>query len=56
VGIGLGITPRLRRGVIPVPLTDITIRNVKPGAKPITLFDGEGLYMLVSPTGVSGSG
>ena len=32
-------------------LTDITIRNVKPGAKTIKLFDGHGLYLEISPTG-----
>lgn len=32
-------------------LTDITIRNTKPGAKPIKLSDGGGLYLLVQPSG-----
>lgn len=34
-----------------MPLTDAAIRNAKPAAKPITLFDGSGLYLLVNPTG-----
>lgn len=32
-------------------LTDITIHNTKPGAKPIKLSDGGGLYLLVQPSG-----
>jgi integrase len=32
-------------------LKDITIRNCKPGDKPIRLFDGGGLYLEVSPGG-----
>lgn len=34
-----------------MPLTDITIRNAKPRAKPYKLTDGLGLYVLVQPTG-----
>jgi integrase len=34
-----------------MPLTDTTIRTVKPGTNPMSLFDGGGLYLLVSPTG-----
>ncbi len=34
-----------------MPLTDITIRSVKPGTKTIKLFDGHGLYLEISPTG-----
>ena len=34
-----------------MPLTDTTIRNTKPGAKPKRLFDSGGLYLEVSPTG-----
>lgn len=34
-----------------VPLTDKKIENAKPAAKPQHLFDGEGLYLLVTPTG-----
>ena len=34
-----------------VPLTDIKIRNAKPKEKPVALFDGGGLYLLVTPSG-----
>ena len=34
-----------------MPLTDTTIRNTKPGAKPKRLFDSGGLYLEVSPSG-----
>jgi len=34
-----------------MPLTDIAIRNAKPGSKPIKLFDERGLYLELSPTG-----
>lgn len=32
-------------------LTDTTIRNAKPSEKPQKLFDGNGLYLYVSPSG-----
>ena len=34
-----------------MPLTDTTIRNAKPSAKPAKLYDGGGLYLEVSPAG-----
>lgn len=34
-----------------MPLTDTTIRNAKPGTKPVRLFDGGGMYIEVSPAG-----
>jgi hypothetical protein len=34
-----------------MPLTDTTIRNAKPGEKPVRMFDSGGLYLEVSPTG-----
>lgn len=34
-----------------VPLSDVQIARVKPQAKQITLFDGGGLFLLVTPTG-----
>lgn len=34
-----------------MPLTDTTVRNVKPRSKPFKLADGEGLYLYVSPAG-----
>ena len=32
-------------------LTDVTIRNAKPGVKAIRMADGGGLYLEVAPTG-----
>ena len=32
-------------------LTDIKIRNAKPNKKPLKLFDGGGLFLLVTPSG-----
>jgi len=34
-----------------MPLTDVTIKNIKPKEKNIKLFDGGGLYLLVTPIG-----
>ena len=34
-----------------MPLTDKSIRNSKPGDRPIKLFDGGGLFLLVVPAG-----
>ncbi|MFH1911546.1 MAG: integrase arm-type DNA-binding domain-containing protein [Pseudomonadota bacterium] len=34
-----------------MPLTDIKIAKTKPQKKPQTLFDGGGLYLLITPTG-----
>jgi integrase len=34
-----------------MPLTNIEVKNAKPQAKPYTLKDGEGLFLLVSPKG-----
>lgn len=34
-----------------MPLTDTTIRNAKPGVKPIKLYDERGLFLIVTPTG-----
>ncbi|MCA7901938.1 integrase arm-type DNA-binding domain-containing protein [Burkholderia cepacia] len=34
-----------------MPLTDLSIRNTKPTEKPIKLFDGGGLFLLVTPAG-----
>lgn len=33
-----------------MPLSDVTIRNIKATDKPQKKFDGDGLYILVSPT------
>ncbi|MDX1251108.1 MAG: integrase arm-type DNA-binding domain-containing protein [Gammaproteobacteria bacterium] len=32
-------------------LTDTAIRNAKPGVKPAKLFDGRGLFLIVTPAG-----
>jgi integrase len=32
-------------------LTDTAVRNARPGDRPRKLFDGDGLYLFVSPTG-----
>ncbi len=34
-----------------MPLTDIAIRNAKPGAKPVKMADGQGLFLFVTPAG-----
>jgi integrase len=34
-----------------MPLTDVAIRSAKPGAKPIKLSDGSGMFLLVTPAG-----
>ena len=34
-----------------MPLNDVECRNAKPRSKPYKLFDGEGLYLLVTPRG-----
>ena len=34
-----------------MPLTDRAIRNAKPADKPLRLFDGDGMYLEVAPTG-----
>lgn len=34
-----------------MPLSDLAIRNTKPGPKPQKLFDGGGLFLLVTPEG-----
>ena len=32
-------------------LTDVAIRNAKPGAKPVKLSDAGGMFLLVTPAG-----
>jgi hypothetical protein len=34
-----------------VALTDVAIRNAKPGAKPVKMTDGGGMFLLVTPAG-----
>ncbi len=33
------------------PLTDTGVKKAKPGTKQVTIFDGGGLFLLVTPTG-----
>ncbi|HQQ09575.1 MAG TPA: Arm DNA-binding domain-containing protein, partial [Novosphingobium sp.] len=32
-------------------LTDVAIRNAKPGEKPLKMADGQGLFLFVTPAG-----
>lgn len=34
-----------------MPLTETAIRNAKPGARPLKLFDGGGMFLLLNPNG-----
>jgi integrase len=34
-----------------MPLSDTAIRNAKPGAKPVKMTDGGGMYLLLNPNG-----
>ena len=34
-----------------VPLTDMRVKKAKPQKKAVMLFDGDGLYLLVAPSG-----
>jgi len=34
-----------------IPLTDLKVQKAKPHGKPISLFDGGGLYLLITPSG-----
>lgn len=34
-----------------MPLTDVAIRNAKPGEKPIKLADGGGMFLFITPAG-----
>lgn len=41
----------LAKNEVIVPLTDIAVRNAKPGEKPIKLADGDGFHLYVTPAG-----
>lgn len=41
----------IAKGSYPMPLTDTAIRNAKPGAKPVKMFDERGLFLIVTPAG-----
>ncbi len=34
-----------------MPLTDKAVKNAKAGDKPVKLFDGGGMFLLVTPAG-----
>src|SRR5882724_9319840 len=36
---------------MPMSLSDAKVRNAKPKTKPYKISDGEGLFLLVTPTG-----
>jgi len=37
-----------------MPLSDVKVRNAKPREKQYKLFDGDGLFLLVTPNGKKG--
>jgi len=46
--------PKMEESPMPkriAPLTDTKVRTIKPTKKPLKLFDGGGLFLLVTPTG-----
>ena len=49
LGVYWGADPGEARN--PMALTDVAIRNAKPGAKAIKLADGGGMFLLVTPAG-----
>lgn len=51
LGATLGASESPLPRVAPMSLTDTTIRNAKPGEKPLKLFDARGLYLEISPAG-----
>lgn len=47
-----GVTPFFPRQMeVPMPLSDLQIRNAKPSGKPQKLFDEKGLFLLIPPKG-----
>jgi len=40
-----------RQRAADMPLSDIAIRNAKPGPKPVKMTDGGGMYLLLNPNG-----
>jgi integrase len=54
MGVCLGVCAKIFAITLkntPMPLTDTAIRNTKPGETPQKLFDGGGLFLLVTPAG-----
>jgi hypothetical protein len=37
-----------------MPITDALIRNTKPADRPLKLFDGDGLFLLIKSNGSRG--
>ena len=51
-GVTWGIGKTNKKAIPPaMPLSDATIRNLKPGEKPYKRYDFDGLFVLVKPTG-----
>src|SRR5574337_755338 len=46
-----GIPPAPWFGCPQMPLTDTAIRSAKPAEKPVRMFDGNGMYLEISPSG-----
>jgi hypothetical protein len=34
-----------------MPLANVQLKQTKPGSKPLKLFDGGGLFLLITPAG-----
>jgi len=52
LGARVGATSNYSKsGPQPMPLTDVMIRSIVPGAKPIKKADEKGLFLLVQPSG-----
>ena len=47
----MGAPPKLCIQMPPMPLTDIKIKNIKPESKTKKYFDGNGMYLEVTPKG-----
>ena len=50
-GLGVSWSISCWKGKKKVALTDVAIRNARPGAKAIKLADGGGMFLLVTPAG-----
>lgn len=46
-----GLLVPSRTPVTVMPLSDAAIKKAKPSDKPVKLTDGDGLYLLLMPTG-----
>src|ERR1700678_1987572 len=50
-GVQIGFDTPPQRKMYPMSLSDAKARNAKPKAKPYKIADGEGLFLLIHPTG-----